>query len=271
MRPILTLICVLCALSCSMACGQIEPEPILNTEGKPIEFPPQGEQWLQVESITPVPDQNLLSSSPTFRITFNQYLQEDTAISYGVVSLRTGARGASGVYDPIMVDRALLWRPYNPLRDGYEYTLKADGNGLYSVTGAPTPPMYSRSVTFRVDAMLAPKADSELPVEEVAWPRVREIFTQRGCYTCHGEPSWNRLNALSYSSLVSTKAADVDLFLVRFKDPTNSYLMHKILPDYPVLRGTRQPPPWRDDLRALSREEIWIVEQWIRQGVRESM
>ncbi len=249
--------------------GRIEQEPILDAEGEPIEFPPPFEDWLQLESITPTPQKDLLSANPTFLIRFNQYFQEASGRSYGIVSLKTGARGASGIYEPIMVDKSLLWRPYNALRPDFEYTLKVNGTGLRSVTDAPTPPKYSRSITFRVDDTLDEETPFTLPRQQVAWPQVKTLFEERGCYECHGEPSWNRLDPLTYDSLVGGRAADVDLFLVRFKDPINSYLMHKLLPDYPVRRGTVQPPPWRDDLRTLTREELCLVEQWIRQGARQ--
>ena len=240
-----------------------------------IAQPPYGERWLQIEAIEPEPSAaaSTLSAEPTFLVRFNQYIQEDSFPSYGVISLATGGRGVSGTLEPVMSERALLWRPRGELRDGFEYTLRVDATSLQSVTGAPTPPDAISELVFRVDASLAP--EQPLPQESTGsaparWAHVREVFEARGCYTCHGESSWMRLNALEYEDLIGIRAADMEIDLVRFKDPARSYLMHKILPDYPVRRGTVQPPPWAvaQDARlsALSAEEIALVERWIRAG-----
>ena len=261
----ITLALILCACG-----GRIEREPLRDEDGEEIPTPPPLEDWLLVEELSPGGDE-ALPDSPTFLVRFNQYLQEDSARSYGVLSLKTGGVTVGGEYTPIMTERALVWRPNRPLRDTFEYTLTVSGESIRSVTGAPTPPDYSRAVTFIVDASQPPNGPvTSLDLElEVSWREVQALFEEKGCYQCHGEPSWHELNALTYASLVGQKSAQSDLFLVRFKDPVNSYLMHKILPDYPVRRGTLQPPEWADapaSSRPLDRDELWLVERWIRRG-----
>lgn len=258
---------LLCLAGCG---GRIEPEPLLNDKGEKIATPPPLEQWFQVESITPTGG-GTLSTSPTFFIKFNQYFQEDSARSYGIVSFLTGGRSVGGTYTPVMAERGLVWRPTRPLRDGFEYSLTVSGDGLESVTGAPTPPDYSSRVTFIADEQMEP-APLVIPIDlsiEPDWSDVETLFNEKGCYTCHGQASWHELNALTHASLVGERSAQSDLYLVRFKDPTNSYLMHKILPDYPVRRGTVQPPEWAEAPASntpLDTSEIWLVERWIRRG-----
>lgn len=265
-KPYIITLALLYATACG---GRIEREPLLDEDGKKIPTPPPLEQWLQIESITPTGGTSL-STSPTFLIRLNQYLQEDSARSYAVVSLQTGGRGVGGAYTPIMTERALLWSPNNPLRDGFEYTLTVSGEGLESVTGAPTPPSYSTSVTFLAEEMVTPNEVTSLDLAlEPGWGEVEALFEQKGCYTCHGEASWHELNPLTYNALVGKKSAQSDLYLVRFKDPVNSYLMHKLLPDYPIRRGTAQPPEWAEmpaSNEPLTKDELWLVERWIRRG-----
>ncbi len=256
-----------------LGCGQIEAEPVLDKDGDPIEFPPPLENWLLVSTVTS--DAETQPLRPSFLIQFNQYLQEDSALSYGVVTLRSGALSASGSYTPIMVKKAILWTPYRDLRDSFEYTLTVSGSGLRSVTEAPTPPDYNKSITFIAAQEAQEHTAFELEfTQDLTWPDIKDIFDQRGCYACHGQPDWNGLNPLTYDAMVGQKSEQTDLQLVRFKDPTNSYLMHKILPDYPVRSGTLQPPKWSASRgitsEALTEDELWLVEQWIRQGARKT-
>lgn len=249
-------------------CGSIDPPPPVDDEGETIEVPPPLEDWLYVSAIRPgLNEQKTRSLEPAFLIQFNQYLQEDTAPSYGVVSLRTGGLGVGGSYRPIMVDRALLWRPYAPLEDGFEYTLRVDGAGLYSVSGAPTSPDYMATITFRANATHEEEALDVLDEEPVRWPRVEALFASRGCSTCHGDKArWPNLSPLDPEHLIGARAEESELSLVRRNDPTRSYLMHKLLPDSPLRRGATHPPEWDAASRALTREELWLIEQWIRQG-----
>ncbi len=56
-----------------------------------------------------------------------------------------------------------------------------------------------------------------------------------------------------------------DLLLVQPFDPERSYLMHKLLWDYPLREGTAQPTPW-DGGAPLPEQDLRLIERWIRGG-----
>lgn len=109
----------------------------------------------------------------------------------------------------------------------------------------------------------APQEVAELP--SPSWQEVSPLIEER-CAGCHRDEQWG-LNPLTYDSLLGAKSTQTDQFLVRAGDPQDSYLMRKILPDYPEREFTVQPPPW-SDVERLDRQELLLIEGWIAAGAR---
>lgn len=273
-----SLICL--ALSASTLClwgascsGQIEAQPPLDEEGEPIPIPQPYEPWLLVREVAPQAsgEQTRLALRPTIAVTFNQYLEDESFRSYGVARMGSGGIGASGSTEYRMTTKRIIWRARADLREDFEYTFTLGLENLRSVTASPPLPGATLSRVY-----IAASAEDEgeswedaLSDEPVSWGEVEQLFEQRGCYSCHGQPRWSKLGALTPEALVGIKSSQRDLQLVRPGDPTDSYLMHKLLPDYPVREGTVQPPPWGEgETQVLTREELWLVERWIRAGAR---
>ena len=97
-----------------------------------------------------------------------------------------------------------------------------------------------------------------------SWSAVRQIIDER-CADCHGDEDWPKLNPLTRESLVGRSSDQLNEPLVRPYDPPDSYLMHKLLWDYPVRQGEPQPPAWAGG-KQLPRDELLTIEGWIAAG-----
>lgn len=222
--------------------------------------PEPWDDWLAPESIAP--DGETLSPRPTLQLRFNAYLQDDAFRTYNVASLRSGGLAWGGWTDYSMVDKTLLWTARGRLPAGLEVKLRLSEN-LESVTGAP---LRARKnvANWRISAD-APEESGELPRRPTPrWPHIRAIFEER-CTGCHGDPQWG-LNPLTYEALVGGRSDQVDALLVRPFDAPDSYLMHKLLWDYPVRRFQPQPPPWSQKGTELPKEQLRMIEAWIDAG-----
>lgn len=245
-----------------MGCGSIEPEGPLDEDGDPIPMPGAFDDWLGITAISPVDEIGL---RPTIEVEFNAYLDPDTFGST-TIQLRSGGFGYGGRTDYYMTRRTLRFRPNFSLEPDLTYTLRIAGaDGIRSVTDSPiSPATVLPELRSRDDI-----ADSE-PLERpiVTWAEVEEIFDAH-CNDCHGESSRNLhpLISLDKDRLVGQRSEQVDALLVQPFQPARSYLMHKILPDYPVRRFTVQPPPWSGQ-DPLSTEDIERIEHWIANGAR---
>ncbi|MFU8804629.1 MAG: hypothetical protein ACNA8W_12520 [Bradymonadaceae bacterium] len=244
------------------ACGSIDPPPPVNDEGEPIPFPAPYETWLQIKSIAPATDEDI-PLQPVLEITFTDYIDPATFTTYGVLALQSGGIIAAGDVEYSMAERTLRWTPRRLLEPGFAYRLVLFETGISSVTGSPliAPARMPRYIVDE-DATI----ESTLPRQTVRWADIEPIFDAK-CASCHGDARWG-LPELTHDVLVDTRSEQVEHMLVRPFDPTRSYLMHKILPDYPLRRFTVQPPPWFEERSPLSDEEIGLIEAWIRQGAR---
>ncbi len=83
---------------------------------------------------------------------------------------------------------------------------------------------------------------------------------------CHNET--DNLASLDYDQLINTASVSMaDRLLVRPTFPGDSYLLHKILPEYEDRLWTVMPPEWAEDL-PLDGAELQIIEEWIATGAR---
>ncbi|TXD38437.1 hypothetical protein FRC98_06025 [Lujinxingia vulgaris] len=249
-------LCLLCGLTAG--CGPIDPPPPTDAEGEPIPQPAPLDDWLRVVEVAPA---QTIATRPTIEVRFNAYLDPATFNSYSALSVRSGGLSTSGRIDYRMTRKTLRLRPRTDLIDGLRYTLFASPN-LRSVTGAPLFPNTPAPERF-TDATLPASPPLDRP--PVTWSDIAPLF-EHSCNGCHNDPTW-QLPELTPETLRQTRSTQVDAPLLMPFEPASSYLMHKILPDYPRRRFTVQPPPY-SDAPPLSLDEIERIEDWIAQGAR---
>jgi hypothetical protein len=242
-------------------CGSIEPAVPVDDEGEPIALPGPYDTWLQIRRVTP--SSGAVSLRPTIELAFTDYVDPLTFTSYGVLTLQSGGIVVAGLAQYFMADRTIRWTPRQDLEPGFEYRLTLMESDIASMTGAPLLAP-TRLPLFIADESL--EAPTSVDGDDVTWADVAPVFEAR-CAPCHSDPQWG-LPAMERGVLVTTRSSQVDAMLVRPFDPSRSYLMHKILPDYPARRFTVQPPPWDENSTSLEPETIRIIEAWIRQGAR---
>jgi len=143
---------------------------------------------------------------------------------------------------------------------------------LAAVTGAPFEAPEG-PLAFRIDAD-GPTTNVPLPDDPVTFADIEPLLTAR-CAQCHGNTeAWPFLVPMTPEALNGQPSEQVPALLVRPGDPYDSYLMHKLIPDYPVRRNGPHPPPWGEDepweadATPLTTEELWLIERWIAGGAR---
>lgn len=255
-RILCTALCAAVAAVAAAACVDIESDD----DDERSEAPPPGEDGLDIDSIDPDSDEIAPSSPIVFYL--SDYLEEDSFASFEFAWLSSGGLTVAGEASYRMVDRAVVWQPYGELDEGLTYEVGVDGQ-LESATGAPfAPPDTWPRYTAVEDAARADAPD--LP--DARWEDVEPIVDD-ACAECHADPDWG-LNPLTYDSLVGRPSEQTERTLVRPGDPADSYLMHKLLWDYPQIRFTHQPPPWHEGAEPLSDQKLRVIEGWIRSGAR---
>lgn len=250
----------LAALLCAAlpGCGSIDPPPAVDEKGDVIPTPRPFEKWLRFTEITPADE---IPLRPTIKIEFNDYLDPTTFNSFSSVQLASGGYVSNGQIDYWITQRALYFRPASALEPDLLYELRLPGSkNLRSAAGSPLHPDLAFP-TMHARQELEPAPAPTRPL--VTWEEVKEIF-DASCNSCHGDPSWG-LPQLTPQGLVGAPSEQVDAALVEPFAPAHSYLMHKILPDYPKRRFTAQPPPW-SDASPLNTDEIELIEHWIAHG-----
>lgn len=239
------------------ACGPIEPEPPLDADGEPIELPDTFDRWLTVESVEPTTH---LAPRPVVRIRLSDHIDPDNFRSFDAVSLSSGGIRVFGTTRWDIASRTLTWRGSSTLVPGLRYRLNVNDDRLTSITGAP----------FRSASMIRFEVDPTLEVSDVTRIVVThsevERIVVRKCATCHRDPEW-KLNPLTAESMVGEPSDQSPFPLVHRYSPAESYLIHKILPDYPVRAYGVQPPEW-SGATPLTDTEIQTFSRWIESGAR---
>lgn len=246
--------CLLVLLAAPMsACGIIGST---GADGRDDQSGPY-DRPLVIDEISP--DDGPLTTNPTIELRFNEYLEDGSFTTFDAATLRAGALSWPGWTDYVMTDKTLVWQARSEVPTGLQVDLAV--GELESVTGETFPgAAAAASYTTSRDASAA--APSSYP--STSWSAVRDIFDER-CTNCHGDEDWPKLNPLTHESLVGHPSDQVDELLVRPYDPSDSYLMHKLLWDYPVRQGEPQPPAWEGG-EQLPRQELLAIEGWIAAG-----
>jgi hypothetical protein len=217
-----------------------------------------------IESIRP--DRTSIPERPVVRVQFETYLEDESFQSYNAARMTSGELTFGGTADYHMVDRTIAWRPNGPLPTGLRlrFELSASIEGVLGRT-------FPSALTLRTyrpgesgDTGTEPLDSGNVEPETPDWSDIDVLFEAK-CRGCHGADSWN-LNPLTYESLVGEPSIRVDRMLVRPYDAPDSYLMHKLLWDYPERRGMPQPPPWSEAGEELPEAELRAIERWIEAG-----
>lgn len=180
------------------------------------------------------------------RIRFDGYLDPLTDWSQTVTLSSAEVPFAARVtYDP--VDRALVAVPLLDLRPGVGYTVTVLGERLRGVDGRPAP---AEPFVLGFHAVADPPTRPRR--EEVDFADLAPVLADQ-C-SCHG-PEPLVYPPLTPAALVGRPSQRrPDRLLVVPGDALASYLVERVLPDYPTVRGLPMPPdePLPDEvLRAL--------------------
>jgi len=204
-------------------------------------------------------------------IDFDQYL--DPAVSDGgAIRVRSG-----GVAVPVRTHyrlsrRRLVGELRQELLAELRYEVSLNPATVLALDGSPLAAPWT--LRFSAGDEVAPQ---EGVTRTTSWPEVAARFDLGcGCHQVEPRPAqWFDIPRLDRSALVGAPSAQVPgRALVDPYRPTTSYVMHKVLADYPDRVGTVMPPPWASEVaktralpaQPLSVAEAEAVELWILAG-----
>lgn len=216
--------------------------------------------FLVVES-TVEPGASEVARNQPITLTFSEYLDAASFEFFDAVSLSSGTIFVPTWSRYSMVDKSLTVFPAGDLRASLIYTLALNPETVRSIFGDPQAAPFS----LQFQTADASYVEQERGVAPLSFADDIAPVFEAGC-SCHYESP--DLLQLTHAGLVSQSASQrLDRLLVRPYSAPDSYLMHKLLRDYPDRRLEMMPPPWADDPRPL-RSELRRVEQWINTGAR---
>lgn len=222
---------------------------------EPVDF---YDRDLSVREVYPNPEHGTVPRNAQITVRFNAYLDPEPLTYFNALTLDSGGVRASdrAVYEMVGKRATIITR--RDLEAEIFYDLGFNDEVLRSVTGRP----YAgpRSIRFEVgDFRVAQPSAAPIPT----WTQVAPILEP--CGECHDDPEW-MLPRLTREAMAGVPSAQrPELWIVKPGDPARSYLMHKILWDYPVRDGTAQPPAWAG-FDQLSIAEQETLERWIQGG-----
>ena len=226
-----------------------------------------GEQWLRLDTIAPegggADAPTPLAPNARIEFVFDAYIDEESVPSFEVARLVSGGLSARGDAHYVMTRKTLVWEPrQGDLIEGLTYKLELRLDALRSATGSPLlAPSFASTYIIRPDGQTTTMSLDDAPKR---WRDVAPIF-EAHCDRCHSDPQW-RLPRMTWFDLTNKRSQQVERPLVRPFSPSRSYLMHKLLPDYPDRLYTTHPPPWDADSTALSEDDLWTIERSIKAG-----
>jgi hypothetical protein len=255
-------------------CLALEPPP---TQGEDVYTPPRSATTLKLTGISPKPSSEQ-GAAPTIWLSFDQYLDPALIGFHDTLSLTSGGVGFTVRAHYELVDKRIVGRLTRPLEHGLAYVLAPKYDNIRSLLGAymEAAPL----IEFTVGAP-DPVVDTLEPstARVPSWEQDISPMLEEGC-TCHTltlrPDDWFDIPPLTYEALVQQPSTQrPDLMRVEPLEPTRSYLMHKLLSDYPTRRGGEMPPRWAEEAsrpgiqisyKPLSYDALRVVELWIRAG-----
>jgi len=196
-----------------------------------------------------------------FTIRFNQYLDTGALDIFGAVEARSGGIRARSFVRYSAVDRSLTFFPVRNFQPSLIYRLTVDDELVLPLDGAPLEPSFNR----RFQTAEGGTVEQHREVDTVYFDESIAPLFESGCgchYTSDG------LASLAYDDLVGVPSEQhPSALLVRPFDPPRSYLLMKVLRDYPGRRLDRMPPPWSDE-PTLGVDSLHLIEDWIETGAQ---
>lgn len=208
------------------------------------------------EIIGPVDQERLDERLPALTILFSDAIDPRRGAPERAVSLTHGrlAVPVRVAIDPLA--RTLVARPVDPLVPTLRYVWEVDHERLRGAGG--------RSVEDidPVSFVVAENAQTQTPptASPPNWNQVTALLQAR-CGGCHDDAP---LDALSYERLLDRSAQRDARRIVEPFAPERSYLIEKVIPDYPDRMGAVMPPPWEPS--PLANHEIRLLYDWIAAG-----
>jgi hypothetical protein len=215
---------------------------------------------VQFELVSHEEGDSLNVTDPTFTFAFNDYLDLRASALENAFSLRAGIHQPRVQPSWDAVRQTLRIRPLDPLRPGLVYTLAVDRELLRGLGSRPVESPIDEW-EFRVDAVAQIGGELDLPTFTYA-EHVRPVLVEN-C-GCHWSPG-TVLTPLDSATLRGRADQRSGRALVVPFDAGRSYLVEKILDDYPDRFGTQMPPPWADE-SPLSSEDLQQIHDWIAGG-----
>jgi hypothetical protein len=194
-------------------------------------------------------------------VTFNQYLDTDTFAYHNAFSLNSGGIWANGYARYRMTDRSLTFFPIRDMRPELIYTLSVNADTVTALGGVPLTSPFSLHFQTAASGTI----DQHRLQSALSFVSDIEPIVTRSC-DCHALD--DSLVPISRDALCGVEAEGYQgrLLVVPF-DPPHSYLMHKLLWDYPDRLLSGMPPAW-DARSPLEVSQIGQIETWIVTGAR---
>lgn len=194
-----------------------------------------------------------------FSVRFNQYLDADSFEYFNAFEINSGGVPAWGIARYRLTDRTLTFYPTVDMLPRLVYTASINPDTVRSLSGEALP--YELAIRFQTAESGTVSQDRRIAPTSFA-EEVAPIL--ESCRSCHREGA--TIGSLTYDDLVGRESAQIEeRLLVRPFAPADSYLLQKVLPDYPDRRLEQMPPSWAAEL-PLSLEEIGRIERWIAGG-----
>lgn len=191
-------------------------------------------------------------------LTFSEYLDANSFEYFNALDVRSGSIRGRGRTRYSAVDKSLTFFPTRAMRPGLIYTLTVSPENVRSVFGEEL--LVDFSVRFETGDL---SVDQERRITSLSFERDITPIFEAGC-SCHQQdPS---LASLRYGDLVGVASSQLgDRLLVLPFEPADSYLLQKLLPDYPNRLLEPMPPSWSSGPE-LSLADLRAVEHWIAGG-----
>lgn len=157
--------------------------------------------------------------------------------------------------DPL--DHTLTATPVDPFEPNLTYTWEVDETRLRGSGGRPVAPVAPYRMPVAADAS---DPEPEEPVV-VRWDDVAPIVAQR-CDPCHNDAP---LEPIRPPALALRSTVFEERRLVAPYDAPRSYLVEKLVPEYPDRFGAIMPPPWGEQ-PPLTTEELRMLVDWVADG-----
>ncbi|MBN1944101.1 MAG: Ig-like domain-containing protein [Bradymonadales bacterium] len=248
-RPAFPLVMALLAIACEL-------------DGTDLTWQYQQElEVFRVADCSPTDGASWVPLNQPVIIRFNRYLDPDSFHYFDAVIVSSGSISAAGLSRYNMTERTLTFYPTRNYRSELVYTVTLNPDTVRSIAGSPLVVPFS----LHFQSGQAGTVDQNRIQQAISFAASIRPTLERRCH-CHDLD--HDLAPLTHDGLVGVPSLEWEgrMRVVPF-DPPRSYLMHKILPDYPQRRFGAMPPGWSGD-PPLEPPLLLEIERWIATGAR---